>query len=771
MKIDPLTYLTRPDKWYLSGGNRLIWTPEFPLWLDFPGFWDRAHYYNFEIEPVFTWTLLDENGAEIPLRAVARRWSPAGLTSRLRSMDPARGTTQGPASGLTSGLRITEKKCCLPNDVLTSVVQIRNTSPKSVKLALVAWTVQRSSPSLRTSWLSDVGFAGGRIHFIHHVESQRGRSLPHFQFECLIGMNASVQSASLRLSEAFALQPFWQFTPFSDTMRNGRLSADRAVPESGEDCFISMALQSDLELSPGTEREIAIFFAAAPARSEALSHLRQCSRQSDPWAVSRMNWEEYWGSVPRFRSSDEYLTRTYWYRWYGLKQMTLHGCEQHYRHPAVCEGIGYFRAPISYSAACHMLETRWMHDPSLSRGCLLTFLEHQREDGAFRGYLDPHYYRREEHHGKVAEPFYHANWGRSLLELDAVHHDAEYLSRIYGAMGGYARYFDRVRDPERSGLYDVVNHYETGQEYMHRYMAVDAHADEAHWGDVFRLKGVDAAVYIYELKRALSKIAAMLGKESREIDAWSAEASEIRQAILARMWNSREGMFFDLDPATGTQTMVKSATCFYPYMTDIVSKEHLPGLKRHLLNPNEFWTRFPVPSSSADDEYFSPSAEWKGKRMSCPWNGRVWPMTNSHVAEALAQAAIRFDDGELRKRAAELITKFIRMMFFDGDPGRPNCFEHYDPFTGKPSLYRGIDDYQHSWIVDLLIKYAAGVRPEENRIVIDPFPFSAGLVQLDAVLIRGLALKVVRNGGRFTVWIDGRRHAESRLGKPVHVGL
>ena len=63
------------------------------------------------------------------------------------------------------------------------------------------------------------------------------------------------------------------------------------------------------------------------------------------------------------------------------------------------------------------------------------------------------------------------------------------------------------------------------------------------------------------------------------------------------------------------------------------------------------------------------------------------------------------------------------MMFFDGDPARPNCFEHYHPYSGLPSLYRGVDDYMHSWVNDLIIRYVCGVRPEGDRIVVDPFPF------------------------------------------------
>ena len=54
-----------------------------------------------------------------------------------------------------------------------------------------------------------------------------------------------------------------------------------------------------------------------------------------------------------------------------------------------------------------------------------------------------------------------------------------------------------------------------------------------------------------------------------------------------------------------------------------------------------------------DDPYFDAEADWKGKRTNCPWNGRVWPMTNSHVADALAHAA-RTLACELRPAAAAI---------------------------------------------------------------------------------------------------------------------
>ena len=230
-----------------------------------------------------------------------------------------------------------------------------------------------------------------------------------------------------------------------------------------------------------------------------------------------------------------------------------------------------------------------------------------------------------------------------------------------------------------------------------------------------------------------------------------------------QLWDAELEMFTDLNPESGLRTGVKAAVGFYPFMTDIAGSEHLGALRRHLLNPAEFWLAYPVPATAADDPYFSPWAEWKGKRHSCPWNGRVWPMTNSHVCDALARASQQLDSS-LKSPAVDLINRFVRLMFSDGDVNRPNCFEHYNPLTGQPSTYRGIDDYQHSWVVDLLVRYLAGVQPQvDGALVLDPLPFDVPSFSLTQLHIRGREMAVHWNAadGGFRVLLDGRLTHES----------
>ncbi len=176
-----------------------------------------------------------------------------------------------------------------------------------------------------------------------------------------------------------------------------------------------------------------------------------------------------------------------------------------------------------------------------------------------------------------------------------------------------------------------------------------------------------------------------------------------------------------------------------------------------------------MPSTAADDPTFSPDAEWRGVRRNCAWNGRVWPMTNSHVAEALGRVATALDPA-WRGRAAELLGRYVRMLFFDGDASRPNSFEHYSPLTGRPGAYRGVDDYQHSWINDLIIRYAAGFRPSaDGGFVVDPLPLGLERLRLERLPYRGARVTIAIEDGRLAVDVNGARRAEGPAGEPLEV--
>ena len=217
-----------------------------------------------------------------------------------------------------------------------------------------------------------------------------------------------------------------------------------------------------------------------------------------------------------------------------------------------------------------------------------------------------------------------------------------------------------------------------------------------------------------------------------------------------------------------TRTNVKAAVGFYPMLTNLVDDARLDAMMDHLEDPRTFGTPFPIPSSSVDDPRFSAEGIWRGKRRNCPWNGRVWPMTTSHVIEGLLRCRRRGSEraGAL---AADMLVRFVRMMFTDGNPGRPNCFEHYNPYTGRACHFRGIDDYQHSWVLDLLARGIAGLHIDEEGVEVWPLPHELPRVTLGPVRARGRAVAVEVDGGRVSVKVDGEWYDGPRE-EPLRVG-
>lgn len=739
MPIDPLNHLAREDKWYLANGRGAMYAPCFPRFLEVPGFWDEAYVADLRLERLFTVLVLNAGRRPIPFIVRRRIWRPDRLTIE-READ---------------GLECREERVIIGEHVFASRLTLVNRSEQPVTLHLVQWSLQEYSADARRqgALIGDVGREEDGFAFTLTVRRKDWQ----VQLHAAMAADVPPTSHTVNLAEHHDTSPVWETSVFQDKLSDGGLPGDDKLDVGAyRDGLAHLGLHYAIELAPGESREITFAFAVSTESGRAQRAMSKLS-QVNVVASAEKSWRTFFESVPYFECSDPYFTTYYWYRWYGLRLLTVAACEGHLPYPCVFEGIGGFRSHISYSAQCHMLECSWMGFPSVAEGSLLNFVENQLDSGSFPGHIGLAW--RDE-------GFYHANWGANALQIYNLSGDKGFLKQIYPALCRYADYFARERDPEGSHLYDVVNQGETGQEYGSRYLFADPEADT--WKPI-RLKGVDATVYIYKLRRSLAEMAEVL-ELPQEAERWRAAAGATKQAVLDRMWDPEREEFRDVLPGTWERSPYSPAVSFYPFMTDIAGSEHVGALRRHLLDSARSWTEYPVPTHALDDPLFSADAEWKGQRHACPWNGRVWPMTNSHVCEALARAAQRLDPS-LAEHAADLLYRFVRMMFLDGDVRRPNCYEHYNPHTGMPCLYRGVDDYQHSWVVDLIVKYVAGFQPGAGgKAVVQPLPMGLEHFTLDGVKSRGHDVKITWRGssvqaddGGLRIYVDGalRAHAAS----------
>ena len=758
--------LARTDKWYLGGLDGVLWAPPFPRRLNRTGFWDPVHLLHQEVGPCYAVALLDDEGQEIPIAAdssphyllSARHFGPPHSRWRPGSL-----TTEWQTHGNHAA---TETKQVLPGGVLESAWAL---PPAMTAGHLVAFTAQPAGQ------VSEMTVSDRGVKWLRRVADRAGQELA-VEME-LYGSRLPTWRRTLP-SEGGAF-PDWPLTPFAEGSVGGNAAADEITHPSPDDHIGWIWIAVAIPLAPADDSHLALRLRLTPRLSPPAPH-------AAPSPPTPTTWPSFFASFPSFSSGDPHLDRYFDHRIHGLGLNRIDGHWGNIRHPCIAEGPEYFHVPITYSAQCHMMEMRWRAGGREAWGSLLNFLDNQKDDGSLHGRLYPNHLERTD--------FYHANWGDALLAVHAMHPDPAALARCYEGLSRYAQWLNRSRDPEGSGMFTVVNHFETGQEYMSRYMAVDAEADVRGWDPRLRLKGIDVTVYAHQLFRALATVARKLGQAGDEAE-WRLLADRSGNAINDHMWSPEARLFTDVDgrtlaasegrgrtagitggdgdtPGDGghpcARTDVKAAVGFYPMLTDLVDDARLDAMMDHLEDPRTFGTPFPLPSSSVDDPRFSAEGIWRGKRRNCPWNGRVWPMTTSHVIEGLLRCRRRGNEraGSL---AADMLVRFVRMMFTDGDPGRPNCFEHYNPYTGRACHFRGIDDYQHSWVLDLLARGIAGLHIDEEGVEVWPLPHELPRVTLGPVRARGRAVSVEVDEGRVAVEVDGQWYDGPR-GEPLRVG-
>ena len=111
---------------------------------------------------------------------------------------------------------------------------------------------------------------------------------------------------------------------------------------------------------------------------------------------------------------------------------------------------------------------------------------------------------------------------------------------------------------------------------------------------------------------ALATIADALGE--------AAAAKELREratryrAKLATLWNAEAGIFLNKDLHTGQFNTRLSPTNFYPLLAKAATPQQADEMiQKHLLNPEEFWGQWVIPSISRNDPAFKDQNYWRGR--------------------------------------------------------------------------------------------------------------------------------------------------------------
>ncbi len=162
----------------------------------------------------------------------------------------------------------------------------------------------------------------------------------------------------------------------------------------------------------------------------------------------------------------------------------------------------------------------------------------------------------------------------------------------------------------------------------------------------------------------LAQMAIILNKRG-DYQSYMSEYETMKELINNTLWDESEGFYFDRY-WDGRFSKRKAASNFYPLIARIPDQKRALRMLKHLLNTEEFWGDYVIPTISRDDPEFNKQQYWKGT---------VWPPPNYLVYQGLR--AYHFDEvaSELAKRSANL---FLRAW-----ENYQLCPENFDSRTGE----------------------------------------------------------------------------------------
>jgi putative isomerase len=176
---------------------------------------------------------------------------------------------------------------------------------------------------------------------------------------------------------------------------------------------------------------------------------------------------------------------------------------------------------------------------------------------------------------------------------------------------------------------------------------------------------------------AMAQMATELGRtaEAQELKA----RSDRYRASLATLWSEPDGIFLNKDLRTGQFSHRISPTNFYPLMARAATPAQAQTmLQKHLLNPDEFWGQWVIPSIARNDPAFADQNYWRG---------RIWGPMNYLVYLGLRN----YDNADVRREFAKKSYElFVKEWKENG-----HVHENYNAISGTGDDVRNSDRFYH----------------------------------------------------------------------------
>ncbi len=201
--------------------------------------------------------------------------------------------------------------------------------------------------------------------------------------------------------------------------------------------------------------------------------------------------------------------------------------------------------------------------------------------------------------------------------------------------------------------------------------------------------------YYAQFAETLAKMARVLGKNT-DSTRFAERHASVKRLLNERLWHAEKGLYLSryLD---GTWNEVVTPTVFYPLFAGIATEDRARTLiEDHLLNPEEFWGDYVIPSVARNDptycsggpvhpesEHFKFFDRYGEDTAPEQWKGACWPPMNFTVYDGIKRYGYDNVAGQFAARSTA--------MYLDAWD-KENWFpESFDPEPGQSVMDSAVD--------------------------------------------------------------------------------
>ena len=573
----------------------------------------------------------------------------------------------------------------------------------------------------------------------------------------------SVQTWKNKSEDAITLQLVVRPELLEVEKGNGFCNSWFELKQHSHNCLIGVGVNwnagktDTLQVQPGEE----ITFVAAAAtgnmntqtREEVQGNLQTFFAQeltpTEYIEKYAKEYQSFFDKLPIFESSDEVLNHTWFYRWYILRHCTSKPNFGYLKHTTVYEGRGHktgkaplkvsgweFSRLICLSSPLQMTDYKWYPDKEMLHDIIRGYFDTEDENGICQSAFVDHY----------GSPFCNFMvW--AVYQVYLLDGDKEFVKEMLPKLKKCVDGNTKVYGAKNDYLQIEVKHQRTGKEFQPSYWYFNEEYPQnpKDKSTIMPLKLLDTSMYHYLNIKGLSEMMAAVGDEQAE--EYKKMADTLASQINTKMWDEETGFYYDLHHETDEKAMVKNIVGAYPYWAGIADDDKLRGMD-YLFDTEHFARGCVFATVSKECPMYAPSGGWKGVhkgRNSCVWNGPSWPYTNGIILDGIGKQS-QLHDHKYDKQFAEFLREYSLQHYQEKDITKPYLVEQYHAETGEPLSDE--PDYNHSYYLELIMGYVAGLHVNEHQFTVDPCDVGLSWFKLEHVKVRGKEISIGYSKGK-----------------------